>query len=224
MNLVKGDSSFLINEITMQIAGGLKLARQLGRSYSLILAGGSSPIPLYHHLSKTISDWDNCIFFLGDERYVAADDPQSNQRMIREHFLSRIAHSPSSVVFPDTKLPMELASKQYHDGIANYLQHHQFIDYAIIGMGEDGHTLSLFPGGEQAESTHHYYLPVSTKPLSRLTGTFLLLEKCQNIAVFAPGKIKFNVFIQSLSPEGSSLPVSKLHSPIFSTYWYLFDE
>lgn len=224
MNLVKGDPNYLINEITLQIDNGLKRAKQLGRSYSLVLAGGNSPIPLYHHLAEKITDWDHCLFLLGDERYVSAEDPQSNQRMIREHFLSRIKHTASSVLFPNTNLPIEVAARQYHDGIASYLSQHQFIDYAIVGMGEDGHTLSLFPGSLQLDSTQQYYLPVSMKPLSRLTGSFSLLEKCQHIAVFAPGKSKFKVFNQSLSAEGSSFPVSKLHSPIFSTSWYLFEE
>lgn len=224
MNIIKGEPFFLIEQLVSKIARGINEAKEMGRPYALVLSGGRSPIPLYHQLAQTITDWDNCIFFLGDERYVDADDLQSNQRMIKEHFLSRINYSPASVLFPDTSLSLVQSASRYHNCIADYLSKYNFIDFAIVGMGDDGHTLSLFPGTKEIEENYQLYIPVDFSPLARLSATFAFLRQCRSISVFAPGKSKFDVFAKSLLPEGVSLPISRLHSPLFSTFWYLFDE
>lgn len=108
---------------------------------SIGLCGGSTPKPVYTMLATDQHlAWERVTFFLLDERYVPADHPDSNQRMIRETLLTRNAASATCIA-PDTSLSLSECVKNYEDKIMPLSSP----DLVIIGMGEDGHITSLFP-------------------------------------------------------------------------------
>ncbi len=109
------------------------------------LSGGSTPQPMYEGLatSKWI-DWTKVSIFLVDERYVPITHQASNQRMVRESLLAKIKVSEKQLLFPDTSLPIDECVQQYESALATLLQR-GVPDIVTLGLGEDGHTASLFP-------------------------------------------------------------------------------
>lgn len=109
------------------------------------LSGGNTPRPIYAALGQRSDiDWSAVHVFVIDERYVPADAPDSNQRMVRESFLTSASIPASGIVFPDTSLSID-------DCIVDYTQRLQMQwadrlpDIITLGFGDDGHTASLFP-------------------------------------------------------------------------------
>lgn len=113
-------------------------------SCTIGLSGGSTPHPVYEALGKAKLPWKNIHFFLVDERYVPADNPDSTQHMIRETLLKH-AHVPEeNLVFPDTSLPLRTCIAGYKKAFLNLCKNHP-PDICILGLGPDGHITSLFP-------------------------------------------------------------------------------
>src|ERR1700690_1010605 len=125
-------------------------------SFSVSLSGGSTPKALYSLLAEDPTlraqmPWDKTHFFFGDERHVPPDDPNSNYRMAKEALFSKAPIKPDQITriyaeFPDA----EKAALEYQHSLRAYfkLQDGELprFDLVLLGMGEEGHTLSLFPG------------------------------------------------------------------------------
>jgi len=106
----------------------------------LLLSGGTTPAPVYRALSKAPLDWAKVDVALVDERWLRPDDPDSNARLVREHLLQH--HARAAHFEPLTRLGRSL-----EESVAAANAHaRQATTAAILGMGEDGHTASLFPG------------------------------------------------------------------------------
>jgi len=124
--------------------------------FSVALAGGSTPKPLYHSLVEDPAlrnrlPWDKMGVFFGDERHVGPGHPESNFQMASDTFLSKAPIKPEQVKrikgeYEDT----DKAAREYEQDIREYfrLRDGEFprFDLILLGMGNDGHTLSLFPG------------------------------------------------------------------------------
>ena len=119
----------------------------LGRQacYRWALAGGSTPGRLYRRLAQPgvtdLLDWRRMRLFWGDERCVPPGDPQSNYRMVRESLLDHVP-IPAGNIFPiDGTLDPERSAEAYAEVLGE-----EPLDCVLLGIGEDGHTASLFPG------------------------------------------------------------------------------
>lgn len=127
-----------------------------GRTFTLALAGGSTPKTLYGLLVndpalRAQMPWDKMQVFFGDERHVPPDHADSNFRMASEAMLSKAPLKPEQVTrikgeYSDT----ELAAKEYEHALENFFKladgAYPKLDAVLLGMGNEGHTLSLFPG------------------------------------------------------------------------------
>lgn len=116
---------------------------------SLVICGGSSPVALFEYLSHADLDWSRVTVIPSDERWVAPDDSESNERMIRELLLvdhAATAHFVS--LYRDTETPHEAV-----DSVAAALADVPTpLDAVVLGMGGDGHTASLFPHAPDIEA------------------------------------------------------------------------
>ena len=104
------------------------------------LSGGTTPQPMYAALSTERSiDWSRVLLFLVDERYVPAEHPESNQRMIWETLLTHEA-AAARFLAPNTALPIDDCVLRYNEQLLDLQP-----DIVLLGMGKDGHIASLFP-------------------------------------------------------------------------------
>lgn len=138
-------------------------AVQAKGAFNVALSGGSTPRELYSRLAtdralRAQVPWDKITFFWGDERHVPPDHPDSNFRMVNEAMLSRVPVSSAQI----RRIPGELADASgaasgYEQTLRDFfhLADGQFprFDLALLGMGPDGHTASLFPGTKAVHET-----------------------------------------------------------------------
>ena len=111
-------------------------------SFKLVLAGGSTPEKVYRLLAKADLDWSKWFVYHGDERCLPVDHVDRNSVMAEKSFLEAVAIPDEQIFNIPAELGPELGAKAYADVVAKALP----FDMVLLGMGEDGHTASLFPG------------------------------------------------------------------------------
>jgi 6-phosphogluconolactonase len=114
-------------------------------AFKLVLAGGTTPEKVYRLLADTQADWANWHIYYGDERCLPSNHPDRNSVMAEQAFLDKVAIPAAHIFTIPAELSPEIAAKHYQETIAAALP----FDMVLLGMGEDGHTASLFP--------HHYH-------------------------------------------------------------------
>ena len=111
------------------------------------LSGGSSPKRAYELAAERDADLSAATLWLGDERVVPADDERSNLRMVRAALCDRLAEERRPQLMPvATELGADAAAAAYEALLREHLGHHPRLDLALMGLGPDAHTASLFPG------------------------------------------------------------------------------
>jgi 6-phosphogluconolactonase len=129
-------------------------------TFKLVLAGGSTPEKVYRLLAQTDTDWANWYIYYGDERCLPVDHADRNSLMATQAFLGKVA-IPKSQIFtiPAEQGPAQ-AARQYQQIVADAVP----FDMVLLGMGEDGHTASLFPGHQHQEDELVHAVYNSPKP------------------------------------------------------------
>lgn len=184
-------------------------ARQ-GR-FRVALSGGSTPRAVYSRLAESPGDaipWSCVEVFWGDERVVPPDDPASNYRMARETLLSRVPIPPEHVHRVPTELqPPAAIGPCYEQEIRATFQTQPGtwpgFDLVLLGVGEDGHTASLFPGSAALGEEHRGVLTVYVDRLQayRVTLSLPLLNAARLIVFLVSGERKAEIMRRVLGPE-----------------------
>jgi 6-phosphogluconolactonase len=110
-------------------------------SFIIVLAGGSTPKNIYEMLAKSDADWQNWHIYYNDDRCLSVDHPERNSKMARDVWLSKVA-IPSNQIHD---IPTELGPVEGAKAYARTLAGLRAFDLVLLGVGEDGHTASLFP-------------------------------------------------------------------------------
>lgn len=143
------DPSF-INECVAHIEDEILKSITQGKTFVLGVSGGSTPKPIYHALANsTRINWSNVEVFLIDERYVAPDHTESNQRMIRDALITPAGIQKEHYHVPNTLMSLPGCIEDYKERVLRLFQR-QVPQLLLLGMGEDGHIASLFPGDKSA--------------------------------------------------------------------------
>ncbi len=173
-----------------------KSIREKGR-FTVALSGGSSPKAIFKLLATEEYgrriEWNKIYFFWVDERWVPLNDDKSNARMTFEALLDKVP-VPRDHIFPmykDNILPEEYA-REYESYIRNILGKEGVFDFILLGMGDDGHTASLFPGEEILNEKEKWVSAYYLKPqeMYRITLTAPIINKAENILAVAFGESK----------------------------------
>jgi 6-phosphogluconolactonase len=178
--------------IALELDGALA---ERGRA-SLALAGGTTPQATYEALAGLPLDWSRVDFFFGDERCVPAADPASNYRMAKAALFERIDVSSAQI----RRMQGELAD---HDAAARAYEAllPERLDLVLLGIGEDAHTASLFPGDSALREEQRRVLAVvgSKPPPHRLTLTPPALRAARLCLVLASGAGKAEAVRRALN-------------------------
>jgi 6-phosphogluconolactonase len=197
---------------------------------AICLAGGSSPKALYALLAtdayRTRIPWQRMHWFIGDERFVAMDDPSNNMAMARRTFLDRCA--PAANIHPiaiDTGDPDESA-RRYETELKSFYGADRLnpgrplFDMVLLGAGPDGHTASLFPGYPAIEETTHWVTGVPKAHVApfvpRVTLTLPALNSCREMLFQVSGPDKHAILTRVLA--GEDLPANRAQS-LGETVW-----
>jgi 6-phosphogluconolactonase len=129
-------------------------------SYKLVLAGGSTPEKVYRLLAQADADWANWHIYYGDERCLPVDNADRNSLMATLAFLEKVAIPESQIFTIPAELGPEQAARLYQQIVAEAVP----FDMVLLGMGEDGHTASLFPGHQHKEDELVHAVYNSPKP------------------------------------------------------------
>ena len=207
-------------ELAQRLAAwiGLRLHQAIEQRGHAVLAvsGGKSPVPLFEALRAQPLDWSRVSITLVDERCVPHDHPDSNTALVRAHLLQQGAAAASFVPWFDA-LPDPLDDKALQalaDAASQRLAREPWPwDLAILGMGEDGHTASLFPHAPGLQQALHASGPVAwTRPLNaphaRLTLTLPALLATRELVLPLIGPAKLRVYQQARLSEDDTLPIS----------------
>jgi 6-phosphogluconolactonase len=187
------------------------------------LAGGTTPRPFYVRLSENPKvPWSKVHWWMSDERWIHVLDSASNERMIRDSF--RTSSNLFEPNFHSPRLALEPvhAAEMYGLGIQKSLGPHPSFDLVILGLGEDGHTASLFPGtGALDEIKKHVVaqqVPQIKETPVRLTFTFPLLNLAREIWFLVRGSEK-QQRVNQLAAHDPSIPAGRIQGPIQKIFW-----
>ena len=168
-------------------------------SASLVLSGGTSPSSVYRVLSHpprvSSLDWSRVKIFFGDERWVPIDDDQSNFRLAQETLLSQLPGAGAEVVAVNTSLASPNAgAEDYERRIQQTLgitaPTLPTFDLVLLGLGEDGHTASLFPGSNVLHERAKLCLAVEHNQQARITMTAPVFENARSVIFIVTGESK----------------------------------
>ena len=227
---VTGNRTFESAEsLALAVAGWLcGLAQTSDRAFAVCLSGGSTPRRLYEDLAapKIASrfPWNRTHWFWGDERFVPHDHPDSNYRMARDAFLSRVPvpndniHAvPTQGTTPDqAAAAYETTLKRFY-GADRLARDRPLFDVTLLGIGEDGHTASLFPGQPTLQETRRWAVAViGAKAEARITLTYPVLDSGREVAFLVTGKEKRSVVSRAqagdrMLPAAAVRPIGRLH-------------
>jgi 6-phosphogluconolactonase len=191
----------------------------------LALAGGETPRAIYAALGTDLP-WEKVWITFGDERCVPPDDQDSNYRMAREALLDRVP--AAHVLRIRGELSQEAAAAEYEQRLATEAartgEAHYVHDLVLLGMGEDGHTASLFPGMETLQETVRSVAPAfgPKPPPQRVTMTLPLLNAARKVFFLAKGAGKAAILRRVL--RGDAAFPSALVKPIHGEVAWLVTE
>lgn len=200
--------------------------------YTLALAGGSTPQRLYQLLAEKSEEtlpWTKMHLFWDDERFVPHDHPKSNARMVADTLTDHVP-IPDGNVHPiptQTDRP-NAAAAAYTDTLQKYFADRAAtFDTALLGLGEDGHTASLFPetGTPKQRRTDDAWVRVVTAPSrhdvsTRLTCTLSTLNGARRAVFLAAGERKRNALTAVLNQAAPNLPAAQIY-PREDLLWYV---
>jgi 6-phosphogluconolactonase len=203
------------------------IQRSLGRQdfYRWALAGGSTPRRLYQHLAQPtlagLLDWSRIHLFWGDERCVPSDNPQSNYRMIKESLLDHVP-IPAGNVFPiDGTLDPEHAAITYAAVLGE-----ESLDLILLGMGDDGHTASLFLATPHLREESRRVIATKSPlpPVNRISLSLRAINAARRVIFLILSERKALTLAQVMEQyrrQDATLPAAMVNPDSGALYWFV---
>lgn len=209
----------LCDAVAADVLAGLADALSQRPSASMVLTGGRTGIALLEqmgdHGAGRLVDWSRVDFYWGDERFVPAEHPDRNESQARRALLDHLPVDPARVH------PMPASGGVYsNDPVAAAAAYRRLVraagqqgfDVCFLGVGEDGHVASLFPGHPAESERDHPVVAVTASPKpppSRITLTLPVIRRCREVFLLATGTAKASAVAASLATGADSPPAAR---------------
>lgn len=206
-----------------------KEAIRLHGHFAVALSGGSTPKAIFETLSKapysSEIDWSKVLLFWSDERNKAPTHPDSNFRIAMESGFKNLPISAKHIFRMKAEHDIEANALDYENVIKKTLNLRPF-DLIMLGMGEDGHTASLFPETNALSEEKRWVVAnyVPQKKMWRMTMTFPLINMAKNIVIYVLGKNKREMIRKVFLDSDSSYPISRVGTSSNKSLWILDTE
>jgi 6-phosphogluconolactonase len=196
--------------------------------FRIALSGGNTPRPVYTELARIGHDlpWDRMVFTFGDERCVPPDDAQSNFRMAREALFVPALVPEKSVMRMRGEIDPQMAAQKYQDGLdllaaqrGEKIYRHDLI---LLGMGDDGHTVSLFPGTAALEEKTRKVAANFVPKFAtwRITFTFPLINQARHVC-FLVNANKNVELLEKVMQGDKQFPAAQVEPEDGALTWFL---
>jgi len=204
--------------------------QQQGR-FAVALSGGNTPRSVYSLLAGEPKQlpWERIHIFFGDERHVPPDHPDSNFRMASESLLSKVPIPEKNIHRIHAELDAEPAAAEYDQDLRDFFglvnQGWPRFDLIFLGIGEDGHTASLFPGSKALTETSSRVTAnwVEKFKTFRITLTFPVLNHAAEVVFLVSGASKSQILSEILRPGAQKYPAQSIQPENGRLLW-LVDE
>jgi len=225
------DAVTLAREAAQEFHRLAEAAVQARGRFAVALSGGNTPRSVYSLLASEHKQlpWDRIHVFFGDERHVPPDHPDSNFRMANESFLSKVPIPEKNIHRIRAELDVETAVTEYDQQLHDFfrLVDHDWprFDLIFLGIGEDGHTASLFPGSKAlAEASRRVAANwVEKFKTFRITLTFPVLNDASEVVFLVSGGSKARILSEILNPGAQKYPAQSVQPENGKLLW-LVDE
>jgi 6-phosphogluconolactonase len=191
---------------------------------AICLTGGSGPKQLYKLLAtdsyRGRIPWERVHWFIGDERFVPANDPLNNMAMARGIFLDRFAPAANIHPIPTNTADSDESARRYESGLQSFYGANELdpvrplFDVVLMGVGPDGHTASLFPDDPALQQTRRWVVGVAKAQVEpfvpRVTLTLPVLASCREMLFEVAGSDKRAIMTRLLAEE--NLPANRARS------------
>jgi 6-phosphogluconolactonase len=193
------------------------LAEAALRGGHIALSGGSTPGPAYELAAKLQPDWSGTELWFADERCVEPDDKRSNYRLVKERLLDSLDRPPVVQHRVLGELPAEQAADRYDSELEGV-----GLDLVMLGIGDDGHTASLFPNDAALEERQRRAVAVQGSDVDRVTMTLPVLRGAATVVFLVLGREKAPAVARALGDiTDPATPASLVRSDTGVTYAFL---
>ncbi|MFT3930879.1 MAG: 6-phosphogluconolactonase [Spongiibacteraceae bacterium] len=183
---VAGDFDALTDAVVTRLSQCASEAIAERGVFSIVLAGGNTPQAIYRELSELATDWRAWFVYFGDERCLPIGDSERNDAMAQRCWLDHVP-IPRQQIFT---IPAELGAEAGASAYANILAHVSAFDLVLLGLGEDGHTASLFPGLPSSNQPAFAVHNAPKLPRDRISMSAARLSHARNVWFLASGEGK----------------------------------
>ncbi|MFG0381969.1 6-phosphogluconolactonase [Pseudomonas sp. zbq_18] len=217
------DASALAETLAQQVAEALRAAIQARGSALLVVSGGRSPVAFFECLAQEPLAWQQVRVGLADERWVALEDANSNEALVRRHLLQGAAAEARMIGLYHPAASLEQAAALADRAIAGL----PAIDVLVLGMGDDGHTASLFPHSPLLDEALRPDCPCAVLPMrapvaphERLSLTLPILSAARLSLLAIQGATKLATLSRALQAgEARELPIRALLKAPLQIHW-----
>jgi 6-phosphogluconolactonase len=221
------DRDALVSQALELIISKVETAIAEQGRFTIALAGGSTPKPLYEAIASQNLPWDKIHVFWGDERYVEPDHPDSNQLMARRAWLDRVEIPAANVhPMPTDEADPSVAAAKYEKHLQEFFHsspgEFPSLDVILLGMGDDAHTASLFPHTAALKVQDKLITVGSKDGNPRLTFTYPFINAARCVMFLATGANKKPALAQVFASAADDFAYpSRLIQPQGELVWLL---
>ena len=217
------DERQLAQALADRVASALADAVNHNGRATLVVSGGRSPIAFFEALATRDLPWKNVQVSLADERWVDPVDPDSNEGLLRRHLFRHAAADAQFVGLYYLAETLEQAAKRADEQLAGFGKP---IDVLVLGMGNDGHTASLFPnspllarGLDKREAARCLPMLAPVSPEQRISMTYSLLSSARVQCLSIRGPEKLETLRQAVRAEPAQMPIRAFLRAPLEIYW-----